>query len=215
MAPDTQVEGLDGRPYVHGLQEPRHAHLRLEPTATAGAGDATDLAHCGEERCAPACRARDPTASAIPLRDDPRSGRPRNPVSLHGSGPPQERRAQVLHVDAFMPTGPSACSRAAFDRDPLPWHLRATGCAPRGLWILAVSLGVDLVMDPGRRTSVFHASVESVAIIAAAVGVMLGARGLRTALHETHELREQARTLVTTSDPHRTMEWTAGGADGA
>lgn len=71
------------------------------------------------------------------------------------------------------------------------------------LWILAVSLGIDLVMDLGRRTSVFHAFVEGSAIIAAAVGVVLGARRLRTVLHEAQDLREQARTLSNILDTTR------------
>jgi len=71
------------------------------------------------------------------------------------------------------------------------------------LWILAVSLGIDLVMDLGRQTSLFHAFVEGLAILAAVVGVVLSARRLRTALHEAQDLRDQARALSTTLETTR------------
>jgi uncharacterized protein (DUF3084 family) len=63
--------------------------------------------------------------------------------------------------------------------------------------------GIDLAMDLGRQTSPFHASVEGSAIVAAVVGVVLGARRLRAALHEAQDLREQARTLSTSLDATR------------
>ena len=78
--------------------------------------------------------------------------------------------------------------------------LRANLAIVTVLWVLAVSRGIDLVMDLGRRATLFHAFVEGSAIIAAAVGVALGARRLRTALHEAQDLREQARTLFSTLD---------------
>ncbi len=79
-------------------------------------------------------------------------------------------------------------------------ELRANLAIVTVLWILAVSLGIDLVMDLGRRATLFHAFVEGSAILAAAVGVVLGARRLRTALHEAQDLREQARILSSTLD---------------
>lgn len=79
-------------------------------------------------------------------------------------------------------------------------ELRANLAIVTVLWILAVSLGIDLVMDLGRRATLSHAFVEGSAIIAAAVGVVLGARRLRRALHEAQDLREQARTLSSTLD---------------
>lgn len=73
--------------------------------------------------------------------------------------------------------------------------------------ILAVSLGIDLVMDPGRQAGPVHAFVEGSAIVAAVVGVVLGARRFRAALHEAQDLREQARSLSTTLDAtHREAE---------
>jgi len=71
------------------------------------------------------------------------------------------------------------------------------------LSILAVSLGVDLFLDLGRRTSVFHALIEGAAIVAAALGVVLGARRLRMAVREAQDLRDQARTLLSTLDDTR------------
>lgn len=77
------------------------------------------------------------------------------------------------------------------------------------LSILAVSLGLDLFLDLDRRPSIFHAFVEGSAIAAAAVGFVLGARRLRTALHEAQDLREQARTLSSTLDTtrHEAERW--------
>lgn len=75
------------------------------------------------------------------------------------------------------------------------------------LAVLAVSLGIDLVMDLDRRATVFHGVVECSAILAAAVGIVLGARRLRTAMHEAQELRERTRSLSTTLDTtHREAE---------
>ena len=71
------------------------------------------------------------------------------------------------------------------------------------LSILAVSLGIDLFLDLGRRTSVFHALIEGAAIVAAAVGFVLGARRLRTAVREAQDLRDHARTLSSTLDSTR------------
>lgn len=82
-------------------------------------------------------------------------------------------------------------------------ELRANLAIMTVLAILAMSLGIDLAMDLGRRATPFHAFVEGSAIIAAAVGVVLGARRLRTALHEAQDLREQARTLSSTLDTAR------------
>lgn len=79
-------------------------------------------------------------------------------------------------------------------------ELRANLAIVAVLGILAVSLGIDLVMDLGRRATLFHAFVEGSAILAAAVGVVLGARRLRAASHEAQDLREQARTLSSTLD---------------
>lgn len=77
------------------------------------------------------------------------------------------------------------------------------------LSILAVSLGIDLFLDLGRRTSVFHVLIEGAAIIAAAVGSVLGARRLRTAVREAQDLRDQARTLSSTLDHtrHEAERW--------
>lgn len=88
----------------------------------------------------------------------------------------------------------------AVTRTDVRAELRANLAIVAVLWILAVSLGIDLVMDLGRPTSLFHAVVEGSAILAAAVGVALGARQLRTALHEAQDLREQARTLSSMLD---------------
>jgi DNA-binding CsgD family transcriptional regulator len=82
-------------------------------------------------------------------------------------------------------------------------ELRANLAIMTVLAVLAVSLAIDLVMDLGRRSTPFHAFVEGSAIIAAAVGVVLGARRLRAALHEAQDLREQARTLSSTLDTTR------------
>jgi DNA-binding NarL/FixJ family response regulator len=75
------------------------------------------------------------------------------------------------------------------------------------LAILAGSLGIDLVMDLGRRATLSHAFVEGSAIIAAAIGVVLGARRVRGALHEAQDLREQARSLASTLDTTRRERW--------
>jgi DNA-binding CsgD family transcriptional regulator len=96
-----------------------------------------------------------------------------------------------------------AAELRAMTRTNVRSELRANLAIVTVLWILAVSLGIDLVMDLGRRATFFHAFVEGSAIIAAAVGVMLGARRLRTALHEAQSLREQARTLSSTLDTTR------------
>jgi hypothetical protein len=72
-------------------------------------------------------------------------------------------------------------------------ELRANFAIISVLAILAISLAIDLVMDLDRRPMLFHASVERSAIIAAAIGVVLGARQRRTALHEAQDLREPAR----------------------
>lgn len=48
----------------------------------------------------------------------------------------------------------------------------------------------DLVLDRGRRSRVLHASVEGSAIVAAAGGVVPGARRLRAAPNEAQDLRE-------------------------
>lgn len=79
-------------------------------------------------------------------------------------------------------------------------ELRANLAIVTVLWILAVSLGIDLVMDLDRRATFFHAFVEGSAIIAAVAGVVLGTRRLRAALHEAQDLREQTRTLSSTLD---------------
>lgn len=71
------------------------------------------------------------------------------------------------------------------------------------LLILALSLGIDLFLDLGRRTSVFHALIEGAAVIAAAAGFVLGARRLRAAVREAQDLRDQARTLSSTLDHTR------------
>ena len=82
-------------------------------------------------------------------------------------------------------------------------ELRANLAIVVVLGILAVSLGIDLVMDLHQRATLFHAFVEGSAIIAAAVGVVLGARRLRIALREAQDLRERARTLSSTLDTTR------------
>lgn len=82
-------------------------------------------------------------------------------------------------------------------------ELRANLAIMAVLSILAVSLGIDLFLDLGRRTSVFHGLIEGTAIIAAAVGFVLGARRLRTAVREAQDLREQARALSSTLDHTR------------
>lgn len=97
----------------------------------------------------------------------------------------------------------------AVTRTDVRAELRANLAIVTVLCILAVSLGVDLAMDLGRPTSLFHAFVEGTAIIAAVFGVVLGARRLRTALHEAQDLREQARTLSTSLDAtrHEAERW--------
>ena len=71
------------------------------------------------------------------------------------------------------------------------------------LSVLAVSLGIDLCLDLGRRPSVFHVLVEGSTIIAAAFGVVLGARRLRTAVRDAQDLRDQSRTFSSTLDHAR------------
>jgi DNA-binding CsgD family transcriptional regulator/outer membrane murein-binding lipoprotein Lpp len=71
------------------------------------------------------------------------------------------------------------------------------------LGIFAVSLAIDLVMDLGRQASFLHAVVEGLTIIAAAIGVVLGARRLRAAANEAQDLRAQTRTLSSTLEATR------------
>jgi DNA-binding CsgD family transcriptional regulator len=85
-------------------------------------------------------------------------------------------------------------------------ELRANLAIVVVLGILAVSLGIDLVMDLHRRATLFHAFIEGSAIIAAVVGVVLGARRLHVASREAQDLREQTRTLLSTLD---TTRWEA------
>lgn len=82
-------------------------------------------------------------------------------------------------------------------------ELRANLAIMVVLSILAVSLGIDLLLDLGRRTTVFHALIEGSAIVAAAVGFALGARRLRAAVRDAQDLRDQARTLSSTLDNTR------------
>lgn len=87
--------------------------------------------------------------------------------------------------------------------------LRANLAIMAVLSILAVSLGIDLFLDLGGRTSVFHVLIEGSAIVAAAVGFVLGARRLRTAAREAQDLRDQARTLSSSLDRthHEAERW--------
>jgi len=88
-------------------------------------------------------------------------------------------------------------------------ELRANLAIMAVLSILALSLGIDLFLDLGRRTSVFHVLIEGSAIIAAAVGFVLGARRLRTAVREAQDLRDQAQALSSTLDHtrHEAERW--------
>jgi len=115
-----------------------------------------------------------------------------------------------------MPSWSSTCSEDAFDRYPQRWphpcsgmraaelravtytHLRAKLRANLAIVILTVSLVIDIVMDQCRRAAFFHAFVEGSAIIAAAVGVVLGAQRLRNVLYEAQDLREQSRIFSST-----------------
>jgi hypothetical protein len=99
--------------------------------------------------------------------------------------------------------GSDAAELRVVTRTDVRAELRANLTMVTVLGILAVSLGIDLAMDLGRRTSPFHAFVEGSAIVAAVVGVVLGTRWIRAALHDAQDLREQARTLSTTLDATR------------
>ena len=99
--------------------------------------------------------------------------------------------------------GRRAAELCAVTRTNVRPALRANFAIVTVLWILAVSLAIDLVMDLGRQANFFHAFAEGSAIVAAVVGVVLGARRLRTALHEAQDLRDQARSLSTTLDATR------------
>ena len=96
-----------------------------------------------------------------------------------------------------------AAELCALTRTSVRSELRANLAIVVVLAILAVSLGIDLVMDLDRRASLFHDFVEGSAIVAAAIGVVLGARRLRAALHEAQDLRERALTLSSTLDTTR------------
>lgn len=81
--------------------------------------------------------------------------------------------------------------------------LRANVAIIAVLGVLAVSMAIDLALDLPRGTTVFHAIVEGSAIVAAALGVSLIARQLRSALREAQDLRERQRELSTTLEVTR------------